>query len=99
MTTLRFELYLLVQSFRKDCGDPERAGIYVDHIAYYYQKYFRKQLNPKYYGVEDFKGLISLVKDTVHFTKQTVLDSQLPSDLETNGIFIKLAEEARRYRN
>jgi hypothetical protein len=99
MTTLRFELYLLVQAFRKDCGDPERAGIHLDHLSFYYNKYYKKTLGAKYYGVDDYRGLIHLVKDSIYLTKQMVLDTQLPQQLETFSIFIKLAEEARRYRN
>lgn len=99
MTTLRFELYLLVQAFRKDCGDPERAGIHLDHLSFYYNKYYKKTLGAKYYGVEDFKALVGLIKDSVYITKQKVLDTQLPEQLETFSVFIKLAEEARRYRN
>lgn len=97
--SLRYELYLLVQAFRKDCGDPERAGIHIDHLAFYYNKYYKKALSARFFGVETFIDVISLVKDSVYITKQQVLDTQLPGELETFGIFVKLAEEARRYRN
>lgn len=99
LMSLRYELYLLVQAFRKDCGDPERAGIHIDHLGFYYNKYYKKSLNTKFFGVETFADVVALVKDSVYITKQQVLDTQLPAELETFGIFVKLAEEARRYRN
>jgi len=99
LMSLRYELYLLVQAFRKDCGDPERAGIHIDHLSFYYNKYYKIALNPRYFGVETFTDIVGLVKDAIYLTKQQVLDTQLPGELETFGVFAKLAEEARRYRN
>merc|ERR1712129_21523 len=74
LMSLRYELYLLVQAFRKDCGDPERAGIHIDHLAFYYNKYYKKALSAKYFGVETFTDVIALVKDSIYITKQQVLD-------------------------
>ncbi|CAE7774672.1 unnamed protein product [Symbiodinium microadriaticum] len=52
LLSLRFELHLLAHAFLHDCGDPERSGIYPDHLLFYYNRYYKKGLNPKNYGVE-----------------------------------------------
>jgi len=99
MASLRFELSLLAHSFRRDANDPERTGIHLDHLAFYYNKYYKKPLVIESYGVDAAKELIALVSDTVQVTSSQVMESQLPQDLETFAIFAKLTEEARRHRN
>jgi len=99
MMSLRFELHLLAHAFRHDVEDPERTGIHLDHLAFYYNKYFKKALSTKYYGVETFKELVEMVNDAVFVTKKEVLESQLDAEMECLQIFAKLTEEARRYRN
>jgi len=99
LMTLRFEMHLLVHSFRRDAKDPERAGIHKDHISFYYNKYFKRTLNPKLFGVESFEALLDLVKDTVYLDcKNAVMVSLLPEDVECLDIFAKLTEEMRRER-
>eukprot|EP00929_Paragymnodinium_shiwhaense_P027282 TRINITY_DN1604_c0_g1_i1.p1 TRINITY_DN1604_c0_g1~~TRINITY_DN1604_c0_g1_i1.p1 ORF type:complete len:844 (-),score=365.10 TRINITY_DN1604_c0_g1_i1:100-2631(-) len=99
MCGLRFELSFLVHAFAKDSGDEDRTGIYVDHLAFYYKKYFKKDLTPKAYGVEKVDDIVALVDDTVHVTGMKVLETMLPSEMEKFSVFLKLAEEARRRRN
>eukprot|EP00928_Gymnodinium_smaydae_P034793 TRINITY_DN24583_c0_g3_i1.p1 TRINITY_DN24583_c0_g3~~TRINITY_DN24583_c0_g3_i1.p1 ORF type:complete len:909 (+),score=191.46 TRINITY_DN24583_c0_g3_i1:113-2728(+) len=99
MMSLRFELNLMVHSFRKDVNDPDRIGIHVDHLSFYYNKYFKKQLNVKFFGVDTMRELIALIRDTVVVAKNNVVEPQLPVDLESNGIYVMLTEEARRDRN
>jgi len=81
----------------RDCNDADRTGIHPDHLAFYYNKYYKKGLNPKSYGVENVEDLISMVRDTVIIVMK-VIESQLIDDLETNEVFLKLTEEARRER-
>merc|ERR1719203_117055 len=57
LLSLRFELHSLVHAFRRDVNDPERAGIHVDHLLFYYNKYFLKSLNAKSYGVDTYEEL------------------------------------------
>lgn len=97
MTTLRYEIYLLAHSFCKDANDPDRTGMHIDHLNFYYQKYYNKSLNYKSFGVESAKDLLDMIDDTVWVTK-SIIEAQIPADLESNTIFIRLAEEARRYR-
>jgi len=99
LLSLRFELHLLVHAFFKDVADPEREGIHVDHIPFYYNKYYRKAFNTSYYGVDSYEELIELIRDTVCFNPDNaVLESQLSDDLDNVDIFVKLTEENRRER-
>merc|ERR1712194_194240 len=98
LMTLRFELHLLTHAFRRDVDDPERLGIHMDHINFYYNKYFSKGINPSQYGVESFKDLVGLVWDALNITHQQVLESKLADEMEHLGIFVKLTEEERRER-
>eukprot|EP00933_Yihiella_yeosuensis_P039023 TRINITY_DN3296_c1_g1_i1.p1 TRINITY_DN3296_c1_g1~~TRINITY_DN3296_c1_g1_i1.p1 ORF type:complete len:963 (-),score=309.24 TRINITY_DN3296_c1_g1_i1:677-3565(-) len=98
LLSLRFEIHLLAHSFKHDCGDPERVGIHVDHLLFYYNKYYKKGLNTKNYGVDSVQEILELIKDTIIVCGPKVVESQLEAELETNDIFIKLAEESRRDR-
>lgn len=99
MLSLRFELHLLSHAFRHDADDPERTGIHPDHLGFYYNRYYKKGLNPKNYGVDSVEDLIELVKDTAMADARTkVIESMVTDDLESNDIFVKLTEEARRDR-
>merc|ERR1719343_1953031 len=92
-------MYLLQHSFKKDVDDPERLGIPEQHMAFYYNKYFRKTLTPKYFGCSSVTELINLVKDTVSFSDEgQVLASVLPDEVESPALFVKFSEEGRRER-
>jgi len=97
MATLRFEIHLLAHAFCKDCNDPDRTGIHLDHLNFYYQKYYNKSLSFKAYGVENANELLDMIDDTIWVTK-SIVETQIPAELESTTIFIRLAEEARRYR-
>lgn len=99
MMSLRYELNLLAHSFRKDVNDPDRIGIYMEHLPFYYQKYFKKALTHKFYGVESLKELLDLIRDTIVVNpKNLVIEPQLPAELESQGLYVMLTEEARRDR-
>ncbi|CAE7742529.1 desi2, partial [Symbiodinium pilosum] len=101
LLSLRFELHLLAHAFLHDCGDPERTGIYPDHLLFYYNRYYKKGLNPKNYGVEGVEArreLVALVRDSIVICPPKVIESMLSAELEDNDIFVKLTEEARRER-
>jgi len=96
---LRMEMYFLQLAFRKDVDDPERIGVHETHLAFYYNKYFRKTLSPKHFGVASNADLCLLVKDTVRLSEDTqVLTSMLSEETETFDIFVKNTEERRRER-
>jgi len=99
MMSLRFELHLLAHAFRRDVNDPDRLGMPLEHLPFYYNKYFKKALNTKFYGVEGPRELLEYVRDTVIASgKNQVLEAQLPDDMESLGIFVMLTEESRRER-
>merc|ERR1719235_504984 len=96
---LRYELNLLVHAFSKDVSDRERIGIYMEHLPFYYQKYFKKALTHKFYGVDTLKDLLDLIKDTLVVNpKNMVIEPQLPAEMESLGLYVMLTEEARRDR-
>jgi len=97
LVQLRFELHMLTTSFKKDCDDPDRAGVPLDHVSFYYYKYFNKVFCPRIFGMTEGKGIFNMIKDTVT-TKDVLLVSQLDEATETFDIFVKLTEAARRER-
>ncbi|CAK0863840.1 unnamed protein product [Prorocentrum cordatum] len=98
---LAFELHLMAHAFGKDVNDPERQGMHLDHLQFYYQKYFKKPLNLQLFGVSSVKELLALgmLRDVVYTSKQGVLRSAMDEEMESFQIFVKLAEASRRYRN
>jgi len=99
LANLRFELHLLAHAFGHDVEDKERVGITMEHLGYYYSRYYKKAFVPKHYGVEGLPELLELVNDTVYTTREEVLSSLLHAEMESPQIFVLLAEEARRYRS
>lgn len=97
LLSLRFELHLLCHAFVHDCKDDGRNGIALDHLPYYYNKYYKKSLVPKNYGFDNLIDVLLLIQDTVIVISK-VVESQIGNDLETNQVFIKLTEESRRDR-
>ena len=65
LLTLRAELHLLLHSFKKDLDDPDRPGFVEAHLAYYYQKYFKKSWNFGQYGLAKFTDLLDIMKDAL----------------------------------
>lgn len=99
LLSLRFELHLLAHAYRKDAADPERVGIHETHLPFYYNKYFRKSFNVKFYGVEDNVSLLALIKDTTRVNPILhTIETVLSDDMENFDIFVKLTEQARRER-
>jgi len=91
-------LFLLLHGFVKDVDDPERVGIPESHVLFYYSKYFRKQLNPKAFGVAGLSAFgDTLIKDTCEWNAQKELISPLSVDT-TFDVFVKVTEEQRRLR-
>eukprot|EP00931_Biecheleriopsis_adriatica_P064435 TRINITY_DN39212_c0_g1_i1.p1 TRINITY_DN39212_c0_g1~~TRINITY_DN39212_c0_g1_i1.p1 ORF type:complete len:900 (+),score=229.97 TRINITY_DN39212_c0_g1_i1:49-2700(+) len=101
MLGLRFELYLMSHAFRKDSKDPDRITVPVDHMTFYYNKYFKKAFNSKTYGCETNEEVFELVRDTVTVTQRGLraIEALMPEELECNNVFIMLTEEHRRERN
>merc|ERR1711862_380694 len=45
LMTLRAELHFMAHSFGKDVDDPDRTGVHLDHLQFYYQRYYSRPLN------------------------------------------------------
>jgi len=99
LMSLRFELHLLIHSFKKDVTDPERVGIHPDNLPFYYTKYFKKTFSARNYGVESCEALVSIIEDTIIIDDDRgVLESLLAEELDSFDVFVKLTEEGRRER-
>eukprot|EP00933_Yihiella_yeosuensis_P020190 TRINITY_DN1624_c1_g1_i1.p1 TRINITY_DN1624_c1_g1~~TRINITY_DN1624_c1_g1_i1.p1 ORF type:complete len:922 (+),score=332.71 TRINITY_DN1624_c1_g1_i1:84-2768(+) len=98
LMSLCFELHLLAHAFKKDCNDEERAGVHLDHLGFYYNKYYKKNLVNKQYGCEKTEDLVALAKDVVMVNSSNALESLLDDEMEYPQVFVKIAEEARRHR-
>merc|ERR550537_684166 len=61
----RFELHLLVHSFKNDLNDPDRPGFGLKDLGFYFNKYYKKQWNFSQFGVKEFDELVELLKDSV----------------------------------
>merc|ERR1712039_395732 len=99
MLGLRHELHLLMHAFRRDVNDPERLGIHLDHLPFYYNKYYKKSISAQMYGKTSFAELLGMVRDVAFVTEKQVLEAQLDDEMESLQIFIKLTEEDRRERH
>jgi len=98
LLALRFEFFLLAHSFPKDAQDPERVGIHESNIPYYYHKYFRKNFNLKYYGVDAVEKVVDMIQDAISLTEEhRVLATELPEDAPFDK-FVRLTEDKRRVR-
>ncbi|CAK9107080.1 unnamed protein product [Durusdinium trenchii] len=101
LMSLCYELHLMAGAFKKDCDDPDRKGIILEHLGFYYNRYYAKNLTPKNYGVESEADLVNLAKDgtdCVFVNKDKVLESLLDDEIEYPQVFVKIAEEGRRHR-
>lgn len=94
---LRHELRLLQDAYKHDVNDEDRVAIPENHLGFYYNRYYSKQLNPKIFGLSTEAELVNLVKDTA------VLDSgklsiQIEEDIDNSAILLKHTEGDRRER-
>ena len=100
LINLRFELMLLMQFFRQEVTDPDRPGIHESHVGYYYNRCFRKALNPKLFGVTTITEVCDFVKDVVTILNNGILSPAVSEEHLANlDKLVRLTEEARRERN
>jgi len=97
LVKLKFEFGILIQSFKKDTGDEDRVGVPLDHLSFYFSKYFSKGIIAKNYGLADTNEVLGLIK-AVATAKDGLVVSQLDADIDNLDIFVKLTEEQRRER-
>jgi len=98
LLSLRYELHLLVYAFKHDVSDPDRPGFHESHLSFYYNKYFKKAFNVKYFGVESFEELCGLVKDSVALNPSTKFVEAVMPESAPFDKFVRYTEDHRRER-
>jgi len=95
----RVELHMLMHAFKKDINDPDRTKIPEKDLAFYYNKYFRKNFAYANFQCKQMSELADLIKDVVKFSEgATCLESVLEEEDASFVTFVKLTEEHRRER-
>jgi len=95
---LRYEIFLLADAYKKDLDDPDRVLVPENHLAFYYSKYYKKQLNLLMLSLKTPAELIDLMKSTATITGEPPMLTLNIEDPESVDIFVKQTEEARRDR-
>eukprot|EP00928_Gymnodinium_smaydae_P051303 TRINITY_DN3482_c0_g2_i1.p1 TRINITY_DN3482_c0_g2~~TRINITY_DN3482_c0_g2_i1.p1 ORF type:complete len:884 (-),score=246.83 TRINITY_DN3482_c0_g2_i1:38-2689(-) len=96
LLNLRYELHLLTHAFRKDLDDADRVTIPLEHAAFYYNKYYKKSLTAKQYGMKSLEDVVELVRESVAVDGD-MLKGELPEDAPFDK-FVRATEEQRRDR-
>lgn len=98
LISLRYELHLLVFAFRRDMDDPDRTTFHENHLPFYFNRYYKKALDLKLYGLGSHADVVEMVKDTVVINSESrMLEVKLAEDISFDH-FVKLTEEHRRDR-
>lgn len=97
LLTIRWELWCLVKAFAKDINDADIPGVTEAHLAFYYQKYYKKPFTLKNFSVTELSELVALLKDALSVNAGKVLETSLDEDTPSET-FVKLTEENRRER-
>ncbi|CAE8633150.1 unnamed protein product [Polarella glacialis] len=98
LLSTRYELHLLLHSFKKDLNDTDRPSFGEKHLAFYYNKYFKKNWNLQQFGTKTFEDFIELIKDSTSLdAAKTFLKAEQVEDTPIES-FLKLTEDHRRDR-
>jgi len=97
LLSLRFEVHLMLQSFKKDLNDPDRPSFGEKHFAYYYSKYFKKTYSQQMYGVKTLGEVLGFIRTTVKLGESGLLKAEQDEDTPVEA-FVKLVEDHRRQR-
>lgn len=97
----RYELHLLSHAFIRDVNDPDRQGIPEDHIAHYFQVYYKMLCQPKKLNANSIEEALKILKEPVKLVnkggKCRLLHSTLSEDASLED-FLKSVEQYRRDR-
>eukprot|EP00930_Biecheleria_cincta_P031030 TRINITY_DN2150_c0_g1_i1.p1 TRINITY_DN2150_c0_g1~~TRINITY_DN2150_c0_g1_i1.p1 ORF type:complete len:921 (+),score=279.57 TRINITY_DN2150_c0_g1_i1:51-2813(+) len=93
---LRYEMFLLADAYKKDLDDADREQIPEVHLAFYYSRYYKKQLNPAIFTLKTPAELVDLVKSTATIDGEPRMLTLKCEDAESLDFFVKQTEEARR---
>lgn len=98
LLSARFEIHLLLHSFKKDLDDPDRPGFAEKDLAFYYSKYYKKAFTYKAFGVDTIEGFQELIQDTFSIGgERSFLEASMSDDTPLVN-FVRLTEEHRRQR-
>jgi hypothetical protein len=97
LVQLRFEFYLMLVAFPFDADDEDRKGILLDHLQFYYNKYYEKNLNPKTFCKETISEVLAMIADAVT-VKDKVVTPMTTDELLAFDVFVRITEEQRRER-
>ncbi|CAE8633151.1 unnamed protein product [Polarella glacialis] len=94
----RYELHLLLHSFKKDLSDADRPSFELKHLSYYYNRYYKKRWDLEQFGVNEFDDLLDLLEHSVSLNSA---NGHLKANQAENvplESFVKLTEDSRRQR-
>lgn len=97
LLSTRFELCLLVHAFKKDLNDSDRPSFSEEHLAFYYQRYFKKPFQLSTYSVKKLAELVEIIKESLAISENGFLEALHAEDF-ASADFVKLTEEHRRER-
>eukprot|EP00927_Polykrikos_kofoidii_P072950 TRINITY_DN69025_c0_g1_i1.p1 TRINITY_DN69025_c0_g1~~TRINITY_DN69025_c0_g1_i1.p1 ORF type:complete len:841 (+),score=154.15 TRINITY_DN69025_c0_g1_i1:68-2590(+) len=98
LLSTRYEIHLLLHAFRKDVGDSDRQTFKDTDLAFYYEKYFGKQLKLSNFACSTFDTFFQHIQDVVAIKGDPrTLETSLPEE-EHPSHFVKLTEKHRRDR-
>jgi len=98
LLSTRYEIHLLLHSFKKDLNDSDRPSFTEKDLGFYYNRYFKKAFSLKSYNAKDLAGLVELIHDTLLVNKESSFLEPALSDDTPIANFVKLTEEHRRDR-
>eukprot|EP00930_Biecheleria_cincta_P097596 TRINITY_DN892_c0_g2_i1.p1 TRINITY_DN892_c0_g2~~TRINITY_DN892_c0_g2_i1.p1 ORF type:complete len:869 (-),score=256.49 TRINITY_DN892_c0_g2_i1:48-2276(-) len=98
LLSLRYEIHLMLHSFKKDLNDPDRASFGEKHFSYYYNKYTKKTWNQNQFGVKTLGQVLAFIKDTVTIAGTSDFLTAEQAEDTSVDMFVKLAEDHRRER-
>jgi len=98
LLSTRYEIHLLLHSFKKDLSDPDRPSFAEKDLAFYYNRYFRKAFNLKNYNAKDLAELVELINDTLAVNKETSFLEPVVGEDSPITKFVQFTEENRRDR-
>jgi len=94
----RYELHLLVHSYRKALEDPDRPTFAEKVLNFYYQMHFGRHFTPSMFSCEDLQDLCEkFVDQTIKVAENGHVEACFPDSTEQH-YFVKLTEDYRRER-
>eukprot|EP00932_Pfiesteria_piscicida_P021975 SRR837773.8748.p1 GENE.SRR837773.8748~~SRR837773.8748.p1 ORF type:complete len:807 (-),score=339.40 SRR837773.8748:79-2499(-) len=98
LLSARYEMHLLLHSFKKDVDDPDRQSFTEKDLGFYYQRYIKKSWSLRAFAADSIDKFVELIQDTLRLEEKSgFLQPVLPEDA-TPAQMVRLAEQHRRER-